>query len=78
MSFHTLCKRSCSFTLKEKLIKPLRVFPGCEERGECAVPEELRGQLIRHNPGLVVQEETLTGELCKQMFGILGVFYSSL
>lgn len=63
---------------KREVNRTASVFPGCEERGECAVPEELRGQLIRHNPGLVVQEETLTGELCKQMFGILGVFYSSL
>lgn len=38
-------------------------LPGCEERGERTVPEELCGQLVRHNPGLVLQEEALTGEL---------------
>lgn len=60
------------------MIKECGVVPGREERGECAVPEEFRGQLIWHNSGLVVQEETLTGELRKQLFGILCVFHSSL
>lgn len=78
MSFHTLLKHSSSFTLKERIIKPRCVVPDSEERGECAVPEELCGQLIRHNPRLVIQEETLTSELRKQMFSILGVFHSSL
>lgn len=34
---------------------------GCEERGERTMPEEFCGQLVRHNPGLVLQEEALTG-----------------
>lgn len=29
------------------------VFTGCEERGQCTLPEELCGQPVRHNPGLV-------------------------
>lgn len=38
------------------------VIAGREERGERSLPEELRGQLVRHNPGLVLQEEALAGE----------------
>ncbi|TKS80780.1 Protein furry -like protein [Collichthys lucidus] len=36
---------------------------GGEERGERTLPEELCGQLVRDNPGLVLQEEALTGFL---------------
>lgn len=41
---------------------------GCEERGERAMPEELRGQLVRHHPGLVLQKEALAGELPVGLF----------
>lgn len=44
--FYTLFNPSSSFVLKEEMIKECGVVPGREERGECAVPEELRGQLI--------------------------------
>lgn len=39
------------------------VVLGREERGERALPQELCGQLVRHNAGLVLQEEALTGQL---------------
>lgn len=45
---------SCRATLCDVII-------GCEERGERALPEELCGQLVRHNSGLVLQEEALIG-----------------
>ena len=36
--------------------------PGCEERGERPLPEKLCGELVRHHPGAVFQEEALTGQ----------------
>ena len=73
MLFYTLFNPLSLFILKEKVIQQCGVVSGCKERGQCAVPEELRGQLVWHNPGLVVQEEALTGEWRKQLFGILCV-----
>ena len=34
---------------------------GREERGERPLPEELCGQLVRHDPGPVLQKEALAG-----------------
>lgn len=36
--------------------------PVCEERGERAVPAELRGEFVRHHAGPVLQEEALSGQ----------------
>lgn len=53
------------------------VVLGREERGERTLPEELCGQLVRHNPGPVLQKEALPGELESRKHtdtGCLGLF----
>ena len=57
------CMHDTVFDLNEKqaLLVCVMFVLGREERGERSLPEELRGQLVRHNPGLVLQEEALAG-----------------